>query len=126
MLRSPRDTVQSLRLMLDQLQQSPEADGDAESKAELKRILLTRIAELEAEQAAAASIEGPGSDAGQLDMEAAAHQALEQAVAVQAAGTAEAANHAALPVDVSIPAAASDISEATPAEPQAPNLKDMN
>jgi hypothetical protein len=46
-LRAARDTAESLRVILELLEQSPDPDGDLPARAELKRILLLRIAELE-------------------------------------------------------------------------------
>jgi hypothetical protein len=43
----PADTLRSLRITLQKLEQNFDADGDASAMAELKRILLNRIAELE-------------------------------------------------------------------------------
>jgi len=52
MVRQPIcEKVESLRVTLNRLEQNAEPDGDAANLAELKRILLKRIAELEAEQA---------------------------------------------------------------------------
>lgn len=47
-LRAPKDTIQSLRLMLQRLEQTADPDSDREARAELKRLLLSRIANLEA------------------------------------------------------------------------------
>jgi hypothetical protein len=47
-LRAPRETIESLRLTLATLEQSADPSGDAQVIAELKRILLARIADLEA------------------------------------------------------------------------------
>lgn len=61
--RPAQETLESLRLTLLKVEQTAEPDHDQESLAELKRILLQRIAELEAlhalESAAAAD---PGAD----------------------------------------------------------------
>jgi len=46
-LRSSRETIESLRLTLESLDQSPDPAADARELAELKRILLARIADLE-------------------------------------------------------------------------------
>jgi hypothetical protein len=45
--RSACDTLRSLRITLQKLEQNFDPDGDASAMAELKRILLNRIAELE-------------------------------------------------------------------------------
>ena len=47
-LRAPQQTIEALRLTLDRLEQSTDPTPDAQEMAELKCILLTRIAELEA------------------------------------------------------------------------------
>ena len=47
-LRAPKDTIQSLQVMLQRLEQSPDPSPDPETRAEIKRILLSRIANLEA------------------------------------------------------------------------------
>ncbi len=49
--RPAHETLDSLRLTLLKIEQSAEHDKDAEAMVELKRILLRRIAELEAIQA---------------------------------------------------------------------------
>jgi hypothetical protein len=49
--RPAQETLDSLRLTLLKVEQSVEPDKDTEAMAELKRILLHRIAELEAIQA---------------------------------------------------------------------------
>jgi hypothetical protein len=49
--RPAQGTLESLRLTLLKVEQSAEPEHDAEALAELKRILLHRIAELEAMQA---------------------------------------------------------------------------
>jgi hypothetical protein len=49
--RPAHETLESLRLTLLKIEQSAEPEQDAEALAELKRILLQRIAELEAIQA---------------------------------------------------------------------------
>lgn len=49
--RPAHETLESLRLTLLKIEQSAEPEQDAEALAELKRILLHRIAELEAIQA---------------------------------------------------------------------------
>jgi hypothetical protein len=49
--RPAHETLESLRLTLLKVEQGAEPDHDAEALAELKRILLQRIAELEAIQA---------------------------------------------------------------------------
>jgi hypothetical protein len=49
--RPAYETLESLRLTLLKVEQSADPDQDAEALAELKRILLQRIAELEAIQA---------------------------------------------------------------------------
>jgi hypothetical protein len=45
--RSPRETLESLRVTLHKLEQSTDAASDGQDAAELKQILLNRIAELE-------------------------------------------------------------------------------
>src|SRR3954469_13588165 len=45
--RPSRETIESLRLTLDTLEQSSDTANDAEGAGELKRILLARIADLE-------------------------------------------------------------------------------
>ncbi len=45
--RSTRDTLRSLRITLQKLEQNFDANEDASAMVELKRILLNRIAELE-------------------------------------------------------------------------------
>jgi hypothetical protein len=47
-LRAPKDTIESLQVMLQRLEQSSDPSTDPEARAELKRILLSRIANLEA------------------------------------------------------------------------------
>jgi hypothetical protein len=49
--RPAHETLESLRLTLLKVEQSADPEQDAEALAELKRILLQRIAELEAIQA---------------------------------------------------------------------------
>ena len=49
--RPAQETLDSLRLTLLKVEQSAEPDKDTEAMAELKRILLHRIAELEAIEA---------------------------------------------------------------------------
>jgi hypothetical protein len=46
--RPTRDTIESLRLTLERVEQSIDPSADAQEIAELKRILLARIADLEA------------------------------------------------------------------------------
>ena len=46
-LRDPKETIKSLRLILERLEQNADPAEDAVAKGELKRILLRRIAELE-------------------------------------------------------------------------------
>ena len=46
--RPTRDTLEALRLTLERVEQSTDPSADAEEIAELKRILLARIANLEA------------------------------------------------------------------------------
>ena len=68
--RPAHETLESLRLTLLKVEQSAEPEQDAEALAELKRILLQRIAELEAVEAidsaaaqTAVQVEGePNSD----------------------------------------------------------------
>ena len=64
--RPAQETLESLRLTLLKVEQGAEPEQDAEALAELKRILLQRIAELEAvqalESAAAQTLDGPSSD----------------------------------------------------------------
>lgn len=50
-LRAPKDTIESLRLTLQRLEQTSDAAQDPEARAELRRILLLRIANLEALEA---------------------------------------------------------------------------
>ncbi len=50
-LRAPKDTIESLRLTLQRLEQTADSSHDPEASAELKRILLLRIATLEALEA---------------------------------------------------------------------------
>jgi hypothetical protein len=45
--RPTRDTLRSLRITLQKLEQNSDADEDASAMVELKRILMNRIAELE-------------------------------------------------------------------------------
>jgi hypothetical protein len=47
-LRAPKDTIQSLQVLLQRLEQSSDPATDPEARAELKHILLSRIANLEA------------------------------------------------------------------------------
>ena len=54
-LRAPKDTIESLRLTLQRLEQTADSSNDPEASAELKRILLLRIATLEALEALKAS-----------------------------------------------------------------------
>ena len=61
--RPRRETIQSLRLTLQSLEQSTDPDADAQEIAELKRILLTRIADLEAVTALNAQSAAPDSAA---------------------------------------------------------------
>ena len=49
--RSARETVDSLRITLQKLEQSSDTVSEGQDAAELKQILLNRIAELEALQA---------------------------------------------------------------------------
>ena len=59
--RPAQETLESLRLTLLKVEQGAEPGQDAEAFAELKRILLQRIAELEAIQALeAAAAQSPG------------------------------------------------------------------
>jgi len=61
--RPAHETLESLRLTLLKVEQTAEPDQDREALADLKRILLQRIAELEAVQAiesAAALQSAPG------------------------------------------------------------------
>jgi len=63
-LRAPKDTIESLRLTLQRFEQSSEPEQDQEARAEIKRILLVKIANLEALEAlkagaAQASAENP-------------------------------------------------------------------
>jgi hypothetical protein len=46
-LRTPQETVQSLRLTLQRLEQSADSSTNPDEVAELKQILLRRIADLE-------------------------------------------------------------------------------
>jgi hypothetical protein len=46
--RSPKETLESLRVTLQKLEQTSYAASDTQDIAELKQILLNRIAELEA------------------------------------------------------------------------------
>jgi hypothetical protein len=46
--RSSKETLESLRITLQKLEQSPGSPSDTQDIAELKQILLNRIAELEA------------------------------------------------------------------------------
>jgi hypothetical protein len=50
-VRPAHETLESLRLTLVKVEQSAEPEQDAEALAELKRILLHRVAELEAIEA---------------------------------------------------------------------------
>jgi hypothetical protein len=50
-LRAPKDTIDSLRLTLQRFEQTSDAAHDPEARIELKRILLLRIATLEALEA---------------------------------------------------------------------------
>jgi len=50
-LHAPRETIESLRLTLESLEQEADPAADAQDVAEFKRILLTRIADLEALEA---------------------------------------------------------------------------
>jgi hypothetical protein len=50
-LRSIPDTIESLRVILHEVEQTMDAVHDSADLAELKRILLDRIAELEIAQA---------------------------------------------------------------------------
>ena len=63
-LRAPKDTAESLRLTLQKLEQAADPAHDAAARAELKRILLMRIADLEALEAlkAAAKNDPPPPD----------------------------------------------------------------
>lgn len=47
-LRAPKHTIQSLQLILQRLEQIADPDPDPAARAELKHILLSRIANLEA------------------------------------------------------------------------------
>jgi hypothetical protein len=47
-VRSSRETLESLRVTLQKLEQTTDATADGRDVAELKQILLNRIAELEA------------------------------------------------------------------------------
>jgi hypothetical protein len=60
-LRAPKDTVESLRLTLQRLEQFSDPAHDAEAKAQLKRILMIRIANLEALEALRAETLGPAA-----------------------------------------------------------------
>ena len=65
--RPAHETLESLRLTLLKVEQTAEPDQDREALADLKRILLQRIAELEAMQAlesavALESASGPAED----------------------------------------------------------------
>jgi hypothetical protein len=53
-LRSIPDTIESLRVTLQEVERTMDAVHDSADLAELERILLDRIAELELEQARAA------------------------------------------------------------------------
>ena len=53
-LRSIPNTIESLRVTLQEVEQTMDAAYDSADLVELKRILLDRIAELELEQARAA------------------------------------------------------------------------
>jgi hypothetical protein len=46
--RPTENTIEALRLTIQQIEQTTDPSVDAQSVAELKRILLNRIAELEA------------------------------------------------------------------------------
>jgi len=46
--RSPKETLESLRLTLQKLEQSTDSQSNGQDIAELKQIILNRIAELEA------------------------------------------------------------------------------
>lgn len=48
--RPTESTIEALRLTINQIEQTTDSNVDAESVAELKRILLNRIAELETVQ----------------------------------------------------------------------------
>ena len=61
-LRGARETVESLRITLQKLEQSTEGTSDPSELAELKRILLARIADLEAVDALSAQSQGPTAD----------------------------------------------------------------
>ena len=50
-LRAPKDTAASLRIMVQRLEQTVDPEQDPEARAELKRILMVRIANLEALEA---------------------------------------------------------------------------
>ena len=50
-LRAPKDTVESLRLMLQRFEQSADPTQDPADRAELRRLLMLRIANLEALEA---------------------------------------------------------------------------
>lgn len=57
--RPTESTIEALRLTIHQIEQTTDPSVDAVSVAELKRILLNRIAELEADQAPAPSESEP-------------------------------------------------------------------
>jgi len=72
-LRAPRETVDSLRLTLQSLEQNTDETSDPQALAELKRILLRRMADLEAADALAAlstSTQPPESPSDVLPLEA--------------------------------------------------------
>jgi len=56
-LRSIPDTIESLRVILQEVEQTMDAAYDSADLLELERILLDRIAELELEQARTANQE---------------------------------------------------------------------
>lgn len=60
-LRAPKDTVESLRLTLQRLEQFTDPAQDLEARTELKRILLLRIADLEALEALRGDAAKPSS-----------------------------------------------------------------
>jgi hypothetical protein len=70
--RPTHETLESLRLTLLKIEQSAEPDQDAEALADLKRILLQRIAELEAieaiESGAAETTDQVEDEAGPADL----------------------------------------------------------
>ena len=67
-LRAPRETIDSLRITLQSLEQSAEATSDPEVVAELKRILLRRIADLEMIDALGAQSSTSGTPDEQPDL----------------------------------------------------------